>query len=118
MNLSLKFRKHLAPISKLFKYNRKDCYKNRAGFASKSNLTRHKRTVYGDNLKGKTYICTNGDCAKDNPPKRWPRADNFRAHLKAVHKIEQVSDIDLQHYSTSSESVADGEQFVALDDGN
>ncbi|CAH0034983.1 unnamed protein product [Clonostachys rhizophaga] len=80
--------------------------------------TRHKRTVHRDNLKGKTSICTNGDCAKDDDfPKRCSRADNFRAHLKSVHKIEHVSDIDWQqYYSTLAESVADEEQFVALDD--
>uniref|UniRef100_A0A8H7TR37 C2H2-type domain-containing protein n=1 Tax=Bionectria ochroleuca TaxID=29856 RepID=A0A8H7TR37_BIOOC len=88
-------KKHLNRRSKPFRCNREECTKNQVGFASNPDLTRHKRTVHGDNLKGKTYICTNG---------------------VGVHKIEQVSDIDLQHYSASAESVADGEQFVALDD--
>ncbi|KAK7219224.1 hypothetical protein V2G26_007227 [Clonostachys chloroleuca] len=74
------------------------------------NLTRHTRTVHGENLEGKTYICTNGHCAKDNPPKKWPRADNFCAHLKRVHKIHLDSAMDLQHYAIPSESIADGEQ--------
>ncbi|CAG9955948.1 unnamed protein product, partial [Clonostachys rosea f. rosea IK726] len=95
--------------------DRNGCSKKEVGFATNNELVRHKRTVHGDNLKT-TFICTRGDCAKENPPKRWPRADNFRAHLKRVHKIEQVSVIDLQHYSTSSESVAEGGPFATLDD--
>lgn len=108
-------RKHYNRILRPFICDRNGCSKKEVGFATNNELVRHKRTVHGDNLKT-TFICTRGDCAKENPPKRWPRADNFRAHLKRVHKIEQVSVIDLQHYSTSSESVAEGGPFAALDD--
>ncbi|CAI6100205.1 unnamed protein product [Clonostachys chloroleuca] len=91
-------KKHCARKSRPFTCDRNGCSKSQVGFASNNDLVRHKRTVHGDNLKGRTYICTNGDCAKETPPKKWPRTDNFRSHLKRVHKIEQVGDMDLQRY--------------------
>ncbi|CAH0054112.1 unnamed protein product [Clonostachys solani] len=47
-----------------------NCAKNRVSFTSNPDLTRHKRTVHSDNLNRKTYICTCGDYAKENPLKK------------------------------------------------
>ncbi|VUC22644.1 unnamed protein product [Clonostachys rosea] len=91
-------KKHRARKSRPFTCDREDCAKSQVGFASNNDLVRHKRTVHGDNLKGPTYICNKGDCAREVPPKKWPRTDNFRSHLKRVHKMDPNADMDLQSY--------------------
>ncbi|KAJ4396481.1 hypothetical protein N0V93_000700 [Gnomoniopsis smithogilvyi] len=40
--------------------------------------------------KGKTYKCMIANCRSKD--KKWPRADNFRQHLKRVHGIQHVDD--------------------------
>lgn len=48
------------------------------------------------NSKGKSYKCTIANCRSKD--KKWPRADNFRQHLKRVHRIQQPGDDDLEQY--------------------
>ncbi|KAM5372031.1 hypothetical protein ACJZ2D_007787 [Fusarium nematophilum] len=69
------------------------------GFTSKNDLDRHKRTVHGDrSLGGRTFVCPHGGCGKKQPPKLWPRADNFRSHLQRIHGTRLRADEDLTQY--------------------
>lgn len=43
------------------------------------------------------YHCPHSPCDKKKP-KQWPRADNFRNHLKNVHKIMLKPDAGLAEY--------------------
>lgn len=46
-----------------------------------------------EELLWKTYHClVNGCKSKD---KKWPRLDNFRSHLKRIHRL---SDSEIEHY--------------------
>ncbi|KAK8036069.1 hypothetical protein PG991_002142 [Apiospora marii] len=65
------------------------------GFSTPNDLERHKRSVHPDESPdGSRFQCPHGGCK--NKDKIWPRADNFRAHLKRVHRIENVKDEDLE----------------------
>ncbi|KAK0719680.1 hypothetical protein B0H67DRAFT_160672 [Lasiosphaeris hirsuta] len=58
------------------------------GFGTSNDLDRHKKSVHkADGIK---YRCTLGPC--ESKDKIWPRADNFRSHLKRVHKMVVNSD--------------------------
>jgi hypothetical protein len=43
------------------------------------------------------YHCTHPPCDKKKA-KRWPRPDNFRNHLKTIHKIDLKADASLAEY--------------------
>lgn len=50
---------------------------------------------------GPMFACSHGDCAKPTPGKPrkfFPRADNFRNHLKKLHKLDITADNDLTQY--------------------
>ncbi|KAK1828291.1 hypothetical protein QBC39DRAFT_333424 [Podospora conica] len=65
------------------------------GFGTSNDLLRHQQSVHGaDGIK---YRCTEGSCL-DKVQKDWPRADNFKQHLKRMHQIELGSDPDLSKY--------------------
>jgi hypothetical protein len=65
------------------------------GFSTPNDLDRHKRSVHPDESPdGNRFQCPHGQCKSKE--KIWPRADNFRAHLKRVHRIENVKDEDLE----------------------
>ncbi|KAK8083571.1 hypothetical protein PG996_002352 [Apiospora saccharicola] len=65
------------------------------GFSTPNDLDRHKRSVHPDESPdGSRFQCPHGGCKSKD--KIWPRADNFRAHLKRVHRIENVKDEDLE----------------------
>lgn len=67
------------------------------GFSTKNDLDRHTRSRHPrETAIGNRYICRNGPCK--NKEKIWPRADNFRQHLKRVHKQEVSADDDLDTY--------------------
>ena len=59
---------------------------------------RHRKTVHKEySLGGHAYRCSHDACAnKEN--KIWPRADNFRSHLKRVHGVIVNPDEDLSYY--------------------
>lgn len=57
---------------------------------------------------GPMFACSHGECAKPNPGKprkAFPRADNFRNHLKKLHKLEITAEDGLSkyHYWPSAE---------------
>lgn len=69
----------------------------RDGFSTSNDLERHKRSVHPQtDAAGNRYLCPIGSCKSRG--KIWPRADNFRAHLKRVHSNEVVSDDELDRY--------------------
>ncbi|KAI0134424.1 hypothetical protein BJ170DRAFT_591402 [Xylariales sp. AK1849] len=66
------------------------------GFSTTNDLDRHKRSVHPDkSATGNRYRCPHGACR--NKEKIWPRADNFRAHVKRVHQ-QKILDDELEHY--------------------
>ncbi|KAI0911315.1 hypothetical protein F4823DRAFT_316108 [Ustulina deusta] len=88
-------RKHDQRHKKPFKCDVSDCPRRIEGFSTPNDLDRHKRSVHpGSQTFGNRYVCQIGACK--NKDKIWPRADNFKAHLKRVHMKEQVSDEDLE----------------------
>lgn len=65
------------------------------GFGTPNDLLRHQQSVHSaDGIK---YRCMEGSC-ETKPPKDWPRADNFKQHLKRMHQIDLGSDPDLSKY--------------------
>ncbi|KAH9900144.1 hypothetical protein F4778DRAFT_158908 [Xylariomycetidae sp. FL2044] len=67
------------------------------GFSTVNDLDRHKRSVHPDiDAAGNLFMCPHGTCG--NKDKKWPRADNFKAHLRRVHRRETIQDEDLEQY--------------------
>ncbi|OTB09120.1 hypothetical protein M426DRAFT_132894 [Hypoxylon sp. CI-4A] len=92
-------RKHKQRHEKPFKCNVKDCTR-REGFSTSNDLDRHIRSLHPtENATGSRFQCLIGACK--NKDKIWPRADNFRAHMKRVHQKELSSDDDLDMYKFS-----------------
>lgn len=92
----LSYRKHKQRHTKPHHCQVPGC--NRAeGFSTSNDLDRHKRSVHPDEtVAGNRYQCTIGPCRTKE--KIWPRADNFRAHLKRVHGFSDVTDEALEPY--------------------
>ncbi|KAI1126772.1 hypothetical protein F5Y10DRAFT_206511 [Nemania abortiva] len=88
-------KKHDQRHKKPYKCDVKDCPRNE-GFSTPNDLARHKESKHPETTSGNRYVCTFGPCK--NKFKSWPRSDNFKCHLKRVHKIANVSSEDLQHY--------------------
>lgn len=66
------------------------------GFSTPNDVDRHKRSCHPEqSANGKYFRCIIDGCRKKD--KKWPRADNFRQHLKRVHKREARED-DLEEY--------------------
>lgn len=66
----------------------------KVGFGTQNDLARHLQSVHSaDGIK---YRCTLGTCR--NKEKNWPRADNFKSHLKRVHNIHISPELDLSRY--------------------
>lgn len=66
------------------------------GFSTPNDVDRHKRSCHPEQrANGKCYRCIVAGCRKKE--KKWPRADNFRQHLKRVHRIVPGDD-DLEEY--------------------
>ncbi|KAI1350836.1 hypothetical protein F5Y01DRAFT_305027 [Xylaria sp. FL0043] len=86
-------KKHDQRHKKPFKCDVKGCTRTE-GFSTTNDLDRHKRSVHpGAQTLGNRYVCQIGSCK--NKDKIWPRADNFKAHLKRVHLKETVTEEDL-----------------------
>ncbi|KAI1107125.1 hypothetical protein F4804DRAFT_242093 [Jackrogersella minutella] len=93
------FKKHKQRHEKPFKCVVKDCTRSE-GFSTPNDLDRHIRSLHPDeNATGNRYRCPVGAC--NNRKKIWPRADNFRAHMKRVHQKELTTDEDLDQYKFS-----------------
>ncbi|ORY59452.1 uncharacterized protein BCR38DRAFT_57368 [Pseudomassariella vexata] len=69
------------------------------GFSTTNDLYRHKRSVHKDEAaQGNWYRCLLDNCG--SKAKIWPRADNFRAHLKRCHSQNIKSeDEGLERYA-------------------
>ncbi|KAK0752491.1 hypothetical protein B0T18DRAFT_388419 [Schizothecium vesticola] len=67
----------------------------KVGFGTPNDLLRHQQSVH--RAEGIKYRCMEGSC-ETKPPKDWPRADNFKQHLKRMHQIDLGSDPDLSKY--------------------
>ncbi|TDZ26953.1 Krueppel-like factor 15 [Colletotrichum orbiculare MAFF 240422] len=66
------------------------------GFGTLNDLERHRSSVHPDRSTAPRYRCNIGPClGKD---KMWPRADNFRQHLKRVHQRYLSAEDDMSEY--------------------
>ncbi len=66
-------------------------YKRNDGFYGAMDLARHKRSLHPHAfMPGPRYKCSEGNCVEKL--KIWPRADNSRAHLKTIHKLQIAHD--------------------------
>ncbi|KAK0620019.1 hypothetical protein B0T14DRAFT_222711 [Immersiella caudata] len=92
--------KHIRRHEKPFKCDVPGCVRSEQGFTAFNNLARHEQSVHGS--LGVKYRCTEGQCIIKG--KRCPRADNFRQHLKGVHRID-ISLEDLHLYEVCAEVV-------------
>ncbi|KAI1208695.1 uncharacterized protein F4807DRAFT_146950 [Annulohypoxylon truncatum] len=102
------FKKHKQRHDKPFKCNVKYCTRS-VGFSTPNDLDRHIRSLHPEeDATGNRYRCPIGACK--NKDKIWPRADNFRAHMRRVHQ-ENIKDNDLDQYlfrpTTSSKDSSD-----------
>lgn len=93
--ISLRARKHQQRHEKPHHCNVPGCLRTE-GFSTPNDVDRHMRSCHPELVStGKYYICTVQNCrAKE---KKWPRADNFRQHLKRVHRI-QTKQEDIEQY--------------------
>ncbi|GJC79422.1 krueppel-like factor 15 [Colletotrichum liriopes] len=68
------------------------------GFGTLNDLDRHKGSVHPDVFNaGPRFRCQIGACQTKD--KIWPRADNFRQHLKRVHRQHVNPEDDLSEFS-------------------
>ncbi|TRX88057.1 hypothetical protein FHL15_011059 [Xylaria flabelliformis] len=80
---------------KPFKCDVNDCARRIEGFSTTNDLDRHKRSVHPETQTlGNRYMCQIGTCK--SKAKVWPRADNFKAHLKRVHAKDSISEEELE----------------------
>ncbi|KAI0452088.1 hypothetical protein F5B21DRAFT_353235 [Xylaria acuta] len=88
-------KKHDQRHKKPFKCDVKNCARRIEGFSTTNDLDRHKRSVHPESQTlGNRYMCQIGTCK--SKAKIWPRADNFKAHLKRVHSKDSVSEEELE----------------------
>ncbi|KAI1182276.1 hypothetical protein F5B17DRAFT_444372 [Nemania serpens] len=114
-------KKHDQRHKKPFKCDIEDCSRRIEGFSTPNDLDRHKRSVHPESqTSGNRYICQIGPCK--NKQKIWPRADNFKAHLKRVHNTINITDEDLESYiykqPASSDEPRDNLRQETLSDFN
>ncbi|KAI8633994.1 hypothetical protein F5Y19DRAFT_260295 [Xylariaceae sp. FL1651] len=108
-------KKHNQRHTKPFKCDVEDCPRRLEGFSTTNDLDRHKRSVHPTSQAGgNRYICPLGTCK--NKSKIWPRADNFKAHLKRVHMKEDVSDEELEGYVHKQTCLPDQSQDSSRQD--
>lgn len=73
-----------------------------SGFSTSNDLDRHTRSRHPEIMSsGNSFKCREGSCASKK--KIWPRADNFRSHLKRVHKKTFNREDELEHYLVKPE---------------
>jgi len=71
------------------------------GFGTLNDLDRHKGSVHPDVFNaGPRFRCHIGSCQTKD--KIWPRADNFRQHLKRMHQRHISPEDDLSEYLLQS----------------
>lgn len=84
--LTVERRKHADKHNKPHRCEEPSCARVE-GFSSRNDLDRHQKSVHKIR-SGKEYRCTLDKCHEIF--KLWPRSDNFRAHLKSVHKATEA----------------------------
>ncbi|KAI1262728.1 hypothetical protein F5Y18DRAFT_150477 [Xylariaceae sp. FL1019] len=90
-------KKHHQRHTKPFKCDVEDCPRHTEGFSTINDLDRHKRSVHPNTQAvGNRYQCPLGACK--SRLKIWPRADNFKAHLKRLHQIAEPTDEQLSTF--------------------
>lgn len=85
-------KKHRARHEKPFKCHIERCPKAKEGFSTSNDLDRHRicvHHIYGSDAQ--IYRCNIDTCR--NKPKNWPRQDNFRQHIKRVHRFDPPADL-------------------------
>ncbi|TLD08953.1 uncharacterized protein PgNI_07768 [Pyricularia grisea] len=98
-------KKHMQRHDKMHFCKEPGCTR-KEGFSTQNDLDRHKRSKHpATNATGRRYRCHLGTCK--NKPKKWPRADNFRQHLKRRHK-DEVEDDDLEQFVVHENAPTDG----------
>ncbi|KAL7622987.1 hypothetical protein AAE478_006666 [Parahypoxylon ruwenzoriense] len=99
MKTKSEFKKHKQRHDKPFKCDVEKCSR-REGFSTPNDLDRHKRSLHPDQeAAGSRYRCPVGACK--NKDKIWPRADNFRAHMKRIHQMDLKKDDNLDQYRSA-----------------
>ncbi|GAB1313953.1 hypothetical protein MFIFM68171_04163 [Madurella fahalii] len=112
-------KKHKARHQKPFKCDVPDCPKASEGFSTNNDLDRHKQCKHGMFKGVKTVYRCNLDRCKDKS-KDWPRQDNFKAHLKRIHKMDDAADLGpFTHRLSSSTDLAGlaTSETIASEDG-
>ncbi|KAK3945929.1 hypothetical protein QBC46DRAFT_403012 [Diplogelasinospora grovesii] len=69
--------------------------KRTQGFGTANDLERHVHSIHRTN--GVRYRCREAQCKSKN--KLWPRADNFRQHLRKVHNSSIEAEESLEPYT-------------------
>jgi hypothetical protein len=93
-SLTWRLSKHKLRHEKPFRCDVPNCPRKGLGFGTQNDLARHQQSVHrADGIK---YRCSEGACKTKQ--KHWPRADNFKQHLKRVHNITIEPDADLSDY--------------------
>jgi hypothetical protein len=95
--------KHKLRHEKPFRCDVPNCPRKGLGFGTQNDLARHQQSVHrADGIK---YRCSEGACKTKQ--KHWPRADNFKQHLKRVHNITIEPDADLSDYEIRPSTIED-----------
>ena len=95
--------KHKLRHDKPFVCNVAGCTRKQ-GFGTQNDLARHQQSVHSaDGIKYRCYH--EGPCKTKQ--KNWPRADNFKQHLKRVHSLPITPDMDLSSYEYKPSRNAD-----------
>lgn len=84
-------RKHSLRHEKSHKCDVPQCSRGDRGFGTINDLERHKKSKHGIKPKhgtAKSYRCASKKC--EWAPKIWPRLDNFKQHVKRVHRNEDA----------------------------
>lgn len=93
-------RKHHLRHTKPFTCPNPTCTRTE-GFSTANDLDRHIKSKHPNDLpreaQSKTYHCLVAGCKSQE--KVWPRLDNFRSHLKRMHRLH---DDDMEHYVNRS----------------
>ncbi|KAK1654356.1 hypothetical protein BDP81DRAFT_445206 [Colletotrichum phormii] len=101
--------KHHQRHQKAFKCDVQGCTRIE-GFGTQNDLERHKGSVHPEFFSsGPRYRCQRDSCATKT--KIWPRADNFRQHLKRVHSITHNPEDDLREYVLQTTQKSLGETY-------
>jgi len=87
-------RKHVNRHTKPFRCEQPGCDRSE-GFATVNDRDRHVKSRHPGAV-GDGFRCSIGACLAKC--KLWPRADNFRQHLKRVHKRTMTDDDDLDQF--------------------